>query len=469
MFSVTTGDEFLRGLLIRTWGRTDQLWIDDLRMVKEGSTENLIPDPGFEAIPMHTASGYYAAQTQFKAELLPLLQLAGKSNVAVNLLLNGSPGGSPAMINRKDTTYKRTFELYLKALIPLIKDNPALHSICLTNEPNYWSDGDPTDRPAWQAYLQHAYGDIAHVNAAYGTHYTTFADVPMGADKGNRPAWGTAAAARWYDWMAFNDVNFAAYHRWMADVIHQMAPALAIHAKIQVRNPGDGIDPAWFAEFTDISGSDNLPYDLLGSFRVAPIYNSEDHLLQGVDDWRQTRTNLWQGAIHGRNASTIWVWARHSEDNLLQQPEYVATIGKTALDLNRLAKEVTALHAAPTGVAIFHAHTALVSEGAPAEGWTATDVYMHGQRPEFVTDEQMAAGKLRQYKLALIPAEPMTRTALSALAHFVDAGGRIMTIGNAAGDSVLMWDNHGQRLPSELRAHVLAHAVEGFTLTNNET
>ena len=31
-----------------------------------------------------------------------------------------------------------------------------------------------------------------------------------------------------------------------------------------------------------------------------------------------------------------------------------------------------------------------------------------------------------------------------------------------------MWDDHGQRLPSEVRAHVLAQATAGFTTMNDE-
>ena len=419
-FSLTTGggDNFLWGLRLQAAGPTDKLWIDDLSVSKVGSTENLIPDPSFETIPLHTATGLYASQTDLKAELLPLLRLAAEHNVAVNLLVNGSPRPNAAMVNVKDEAYKLSFELYLRTLIPLIKDHPALHSLCLTNEPSYWSDGDTTDRPAWQAYLQHVYGDVAHLNTVYGAHYATFADVPVGADKHHRPARGTGESAHLYDWIAFNDVQFAAYHHWLANLIHQMAPNLPIHSKIQVLNPGDGIDPARFAEFSQISGSDANSgwwYDLQGSLRVAPIFNSEDHLLQGVNDPRQTRMMLWQGAIHGRNASTIWVWERHAEDDLLQQPEFVVTIGKTAADLNRLAKEVTALHTAPTSTAMFHPYTALASGGnQTAEEWAATGVWMHGQRPALLTDKQMAAGQLRQYKLLLIPAgAPVARTTLT--------------------------------------------------------
>ena len=86
-----------------------------------------------------------------------------------------------------------------------------------------------------------------------------------------------------------------------------------------------------------------------------------------------------------------------------------------------------------------------------------------------MTDQQIVAGQLRQYKVLIIPAgAPVAQATLSTLARFVDAGGRIITAGDAAGDSALMWDEHGQPLPQTLRAHVLAQAMQGFSLGNDE-
>ena len=364
-FSLTTGggDNFLWGLRLQTAGPTDELWIDDLSVSKVGSTENLIPDPSFETIPTHSETGWYASQTDLKAELLPLLQFAAKNHVAVNLLLNGGYRTSPTQVNNPQDPSRVSFEAYIRALIPLIKDSPALHSICLTNEPRYWSDGEPTDRPAWQTHLQHAYADIQHLNTAYGTHYATFADVPLGpeVDKWKIRQHITSTKgppASYYDWLAFNDEQFAGWHHRMADRIHQLAPKIPVHAKIEdFLDPGDGIDPGLFAAFSQTQWQRYRGRPVVrctGVLRVAPIFNLvEEHIVR--ENATRARNYLWQGAIHGRSASTIWVRERHAEDDLPQKPAVVAAVGKTALDRNRLAKEVTALHAAPTSVAIFHA------------------------------------------------------------------------------------------------------------------
>jgi hypothetical protein len=444
-FSVTTGDAFFWSLAIRTAGPTDQLWIDDLRLSKVGSQANLIPDPSFEAIPRHTATGYYASTTELTAAFVPLLAVAAKHNVAVDVHIQ--PFNLPSFVPSNiinDPQSKAVVVAYLHALLPLIKHAPGVVSICLNNEPSYHGEGNTPAQ--WTTYVRQLYGDIASLNAVYGTHYRQFADVPV------KPS---GVAGR-YDRNTFLTAEFADWHHWLADQVHQLAPTIPVHTKIQ--NLADGIDPALFAPFSQLSGNDSEDwsyYDVLGSLKVAPIFNSEDHLLQGAESAAQVRVTLWQGALHGRNASVVWVWKRHSEDNLLQAPEMVAAIGKTSLDLNRLAREVTAVREAPAAVAIFRPRF-----GDAASNNANLYVNVHGFPATYLSDAQIAAGHLRQYQLLVIPTGvPVARTTLSAVEHFVDTGGHVVTVVNAGQDSALLWDEHHQRLPPDARAHVLAKAV----------
>jgi len=206
------------------------------------------------------------------------------------------------------------------------------------------------------------------------------------------------------------------------------------------------------AAFSQINGNDTEHeewYDLLGSAKAAPIFNSEDHALEGRDSAAMVREVLWQGALHGRNAATIWVWER-TVDNLLHRPDMVAAIGRTALDLNRLAPEVTALHAAPAAVAVFH---------SPLSSWNRysdaaySALQASGLRVDFIWDTPAAAAQFQRYRLVVIPGDtPMSAAALEGLTHFIDAGGTVITFG----DRVLLWDDHGQRLPRALRLHILS-------------
>jgi hypothetical protein len=61
-------------------------------------------------------------------------------------------------------------------------------------------------------------------------------------------------------------------------------------------------------------------YDFMGDVKDAPIFNSEDHIIGDRSKLYSDKENawlaafvgadMWQGAIHGRDASTIWVWER---------------------------------------------------------------------------------------------------------------------------------------------------------------
>ena len=67
---------------------------------------------------------------------------------------------------------------------------------------------------------------------------------------------------------------------------------------------------------------------------------------------------LMQGAIHGMSSTTIWVWERtnqHTSDlagSILHRPKHVMAASKAAMDLMRLAPEVTALQQRKPKVAI---------------------------------------------------------------------------------------------------------------------
>ena len=112
-------------------------------------------------------------------------------------------------------------------------------------------------------------------------------------------------------------------------------------------------------------------YDYVGDMHSVPTFNSEDHIIGDRSALYGERENelltsfvgadMWQGAIHGRDASTIWVWERSYDDasdfngSILHRPECIASVGRAALDLNRLALEVNAFDNAKDEVAILFA------------------------------------------------------------------------------------------------------------------
>ena len=149
-------------------------------------------------------------------------------------------------------------EKYLRTVIPLVRGFPTLHSICLSNEPEQGHFGpDCALRKKWPGWLERRHGTVAALNAKWGTSYASFADVPMPKDFRGNPA--TPATL---DFVRFSRESFAAFHRRMADVIHELAPELPVHAKIMIfadfgnNATSYSVDPAAFAQLGAYNGND---------------------------------------------------------------------------------------------------------------------------------------------------------------------------------------------------------------------
>ena len=437
-------------------------------------------------------------------DICKTLENAEKNNIAVNLLL--SPHYFPSWITQmfpevkhgndggfiKYNIYsekaKEAIELYLRTVIPAVKDYKSLHSICLSNEPVFYSNLDEYNLTFWHDYLKEMYTDVNELNSVYGTAYTSFDEVPMPSD--------VEGSAHFYDWMVFNNRMFADWHSWMADIVHELAPDIPLHSKVMNMLEDDGrhrkflkngTDPEMFAEFSDYMGCDasnyfyqNIDgsgsgiitkmkwYDLLESMKNAPVFNSEDHIISiddnnfGSEGAEHFNSDLWQGAIHGRSAATLWVWAKDTtgkqKDRLLERPDIVAAVGKTNLDLNRLSNEVTAFQNQKAETAILYSMTA----------WTYSKQYMDaldkayraavysGQKVRFVTEKQIKEGQLKDIKVLLVPdVKNAWETTLTGVDEFIQNGGKTIILGNDAFTN----DEHNKPLSADVRDRVMKNAT----------
>lgn len=449
---------------------TGTIWIDDITVTEQGSTENLVRNSGFEEFPQSVpVEGDYVIVTdRLQQDVISTLQAGEAYDIAVNVLL--SPHYFPEWVlqqypeirnssNKGSLKYniyhpkaKEVIETYLRAVIPLIKDYHSLHSLTLSNEPVYYANLIPALLPDWQQYLRGVYAeDIGEVNRVYGTDYTSFQEVSMPAV--------LEASPEGYDYMLFNNLMFSQWHKWMADIIHEIAPEIPLHAKVMTDfelNLERGTDLEQFSAFSQINGNDayNLMgarpnsfrdeaavYDMQRSFNKAPVFNSEYHFIRDgdtnyiKDQAIHARALYWQGAVHGRSASTAWVWERTYdssspfEGSVLHRPDVVSAIGRTNLDLNRLAYEVKALQETPSRAAILYSTPSSLYNNdffaAMGRGYEALSY--SGQSIRFVSEGQAARGGLDGFKLLLIPAAThVTEAALEGIADFVEQGGKIV-------------------------------------------
>jgi hypothetical protein len=286
----------------------------------------------------------------------------------------------------------------------------------------------------------------------------------------------------------FISERLADWHYFMADSVHKYAPNVPVHAKwrageIWVRNSLDfGVDPELYKDL-DMNGNDcwfcggmgdyacnwreqNKAYDLQRSLAKKPIFNSENH---PTFDARLEKLSpehfqawLWEGAIRGQSATTTWVWERTEDPNyffygnIIDRPACAAMTGKTCLDLNRLAEEVTAFQNVKSPVAILYTQASearnenyLVALGSAYEALMFT-----GIKIDFITEKQLAEGKGSQYKMIILPdatnVQPQTVDAVAKLPGSV----KIVWIGDS-----LAKDPYGKANPADKLATIKSGAV----------
>ncbi len=373
---------------------------------------------------------------------------------------------------------RQVHEAHLKAVAGRIKDAPALHSVCLSNEPIYIdSRKDKATQRMWPDYLKERHATIGRLNERYGSQYGSFEDVsippphlpntPKTADKDSQARYRTERA-KLYDWVRFNNRRFSGWHQWMGQVVHAVAPEIRVHAKIMTtiwdRNHIlYGVDPEQFSRISDLNGNDSynmmnrsadspyicswrdqtMFYELQASMRRAPVVNTEDHLI--VDRERSpippghTYTVLWQAAVHRLGASMIWVWERtydcksDFEGSILHRPENVEAAGRAHLDLMRLSEQVVAIQNAPRPVGLLYSVTAIVPNGDYL--FNLCRVYealnFAGIPMQFISEDQLKNGHWNGVKVLIVPLAVNSPPGLrEAARRFAASGGRLVMMGN---------------------------------------
>ncbi|MBI2924713.1 MAG: beta-galactosidase [Verrucomicrobia bacterium] len=401
------------------------------------------------------------------------LHQAAARNVAVNLLI--SPHYFPQWAFDADPAHRQcghgflkfcieapntrvVMEKWLDALMPLIARHPALHSICLSNEPQY-QGRCAYERAGFQAWLKAKWGFIRKANEVYGTRFRRFEDIELPQD--------ASQYGLYFDRWRFNQDRFVAFHEMLRERIHRYAPDLPVHAKVMshaFEDPGRfevGIDYERFTRLDRIAGNDcvvafagerrgeyacdwqtmAINYTLQHSVAPdSPIFNSENHLIADGDaryiPENYIRTVYWQEAVHGQGATTTWVWERGQggdlAENILTRANCVRAFGRVALDLQRLSPKVHALSQARADLAVLCAYSSLLpSKDYVDEARAAFEgAYFTGAITDFVSERQIESGKLARYKLVVVPrASHAPDAVVKALNEYLRNGGTVMTVG----------------------------------------
>jgi hypothetical protein len=405
-------------------------------------------------------------------------------------VLFDSKGGGFIKFNIDHPAARSAEEQWIRAFLPEISKHPGVWSVCLSNEASYANSGrDPYSLPKWIAYLQKKHGTIATLNARYGTSYREFNDVPVpDMTYPTRPE----LIPPYYDWVRFNQENFAQWHRWMNGIVKEVSPNLATHAKLvpdifDTRPQGQrthggrvfqGVDPELITEFTDLAGCDSwsfitpesnesytwlrtqLWYDLLNSFHQRPVIDSELHFIHDRHPAESIPpghfyTVLWQGALHHRTAFVNWIWSEpagaSSQGCITLRPANVYASARAMIDLNRLAPEVRAINEAPADVVLLYSMTSLVWE----EDYPAVIKNLYGLLTQlgckvtFVSERQLAAGKIPTAKLVILPHVTHVAEGTVAILDRLQREGAIELL--PVGNGNLAFDEYGKPIGVALK------------------
>ena len=369
---------------------------------------------------------------------------------------------------------------FVDCILPKIKDKPALLSICLSNEPINVQEPDEFSIKAWHEWLAKRHGDIATLNARWGSNYAKFDDVPQPNPIGISPEPRPGPA--WSDFCRWNAVNISAeFHKIFADYVHAVAPEIPVHVKSTTwhlyrgEDAQNGDDATLLDNVTDINGNDSvnlwgfkqregdliergtkefaqgwrenaLGYELQRSVHDAPVFNSENHLIFDREaryvDPAHIRAGLWMGAIHGQSATTLWVWERElanprsdNSGSIMERASCSEAVGIVDLDLNRAAREITAIQKAPADVLILQNNSSAVWDRHRYDDCFIklfTALSFTGLKIGFITERQLieeaAKSRMRRFSSCLtasisLPPLP-TRSRISSIQLSVSAAGR---------------------------------------------
>ncbi|MBE1604417.1 beta-galactosidase [Actinopolymorpha pittospori] len=478
------------------------LWLDDVSATRDGSTTNLLQNAGFEA-GLDT-SDFEVSTTNIDKTIRPFLDDAEKNNVAVNLDLAihywpewtytkwpDLRNDANLFANKFDIEHPETQKIlkaFIDAVIPAIKDSPALQSVTLSSEPIYVKNNGAYHLAHWHRWLAERFSSVAQMNELYGSSYDSFDDVPVpDVDK-------ATGSPLYYDYLTFKSKVFSDFHKMLADEVHKLAPDLPVHAKVMgwgMLNRAPlltwGIDPEDFSGVTDISGLDDgnaqesgpggydnyfSLYDMQSSMARQPVFNSEDHLVTDGDERYipqiadSAGNGIWGGALHGRTASAIWVWDRsydianqpYLQGSILNRPDAVAKVGQASLDLNRLARQVTAFQDAKADVALLYSFTPNLysPDYFPMLQRSYSALSSTGQKVGFISEDQINArnSSLDGYRVVVLPETTnLSANTLSQLRAYVARGGHVVTIGSDS--TLLSADEYDKPLRSGERLAVL--------------
>lgn len=476
-----TADSATSEIGIYTEG-SGKLWADSMQLLNSSGTEKL--ENGGVELTATNYNGYLISDGELKKQVTDILQSAQDNNVMI--MLNIQPHIMPSWLtddsqvgfvsgarsnqmgflqyNIGNDGYKKILKAYLQAVATASKGFTSLHSVILSNEGMYKArSSTSTFISGYRSWLEEKYGTASKLSTAWGRTVSKFSNVYFPSDT---TAANNVNSVEIMDYDAYNAEVFMDWHEWMSEVLKEINPNIKTHAKFAVgymlsrSHLGDGVDYERITNSLDYIGYDGgtdlsnlntdmrLMEDILASMCAnKPLINSETHTIpdneEGVSDYygpehsKVTDLELIQGYIHGRTASSLWVWRRGYSgetytNTIAFRADLIRNVGKTTYDVSANADKIKALQNAEKNVYILWSTVAQRYNdnyiNCVKNAYNAS--LSMGQRVSFVTEKQLADGKLTGNEILILPNATYvladSHTKLSAFAN----SGTIIAIGD---------------------------------------
>jgi len=365
-------------------------------------------------------------------------------------------------------------EKWIYKVVLTVKDNPATLSYCIANEPVY-KDYNDYSRDAIQHFrrwLREKYGNVDELNRIWDSSYTGFDNVKPPKKYVIRvPSEEEVDQSIWYDWLSFNRARLTEYFQWVKSLIREKDKKTPVHIKtlsmgehFQRIFSRSGVDYEALAELSDIVGCDGgveypgskyaldfirwtMSLDLLKS--IAPeklIFNSEFYIPRGENVPKMAvKASIWLSYLHGQMIGSLWAWDRRRPDRLklLTYPQVIEAAGRTRLEMQKLAKYTVAFANQKGKIAILWSWPSVPRNPEYLEEVVKVyeALFFLDTPVRFITEKQVRRGKLKDYKLLVLPRTLRVKdTTYDKIEEYIDKGGKIFAIAPA-----LVCNEYGER------------------------
>lgn len=506
-YSYKTGaDETSITISFVTENENTELYIDDVTLMQAWSTKNLLSNSDFEggeADNSNLREGFKINQNALD-NLKSVFKKAEDNNISVALLFalhnfpsfisaedsnidnDGKIYSSFMPINPTHPRVKEVLSLFATVVMETVGDSKALNSVVLANEPAFVAGHGGGGNPNYyylekfREFLKDRYGTISALNAKYSSQYASFDEIQM-------PAWGnmlTSSKSKLaVDYRDFNDNIVTELHEYLDAAVKKAAPNVKTHTKMMAylhENAADetntrntnGNDYEAVSKHLDYngydggaikgsSGQDSLQaelswLDFIHSVKDMPSFNIEDHAMSGeytADQADWIYGYLWQGALHGKAGSALWLWDR--TDSILSgslkdtvfttRPRETAAAGKAALDIGKFADKLALFEKKPARVALFYSDISSYwnNNYINALYESYCDIMYTGQKVDYITEN--APEKLNEgdYDVLVVPwASNVPEDVLNEIIKFKQSGGTVILTEDTDG-AALAKDRYG--------------------------